>query len=346
MAFTVSPYEFDRDGEVVALLHRVFKPWVGEQEYFDWKYNTYRMQDCPFPTAWVMEHEGRIIAFNGYIPRKVKAGHETVWGLQSFDTATDPDFRGNKLFEQLQKQVYQIASKANIAWIYGWTSEIGFKVFTQKVGWTVWGHQGYLQRVLDTRHFLLSKYKNPLVVNLGSGAMDLILRPARITWKGEIREEKVFSPRVDALCMEAMSHFDMVAIRDVAYLNWRLSNPQANNRLLCAYEGQNMVSYLVLARSAKEEALDILDCLSISDEGLLSLLSRVEQMATESGSKIIRFRVNERHRLGPVFKKAGYFWSRTRFPMVGLCMTQSDENAKLIWKTDKTLHWTVLDRNE
>ena len=346
MPYTISPYDFSRNDEVLNLLHRVFKPWTGGIPYFDWKYNRYRLKDCRFPTGWVIEHQGKIAAFNGYLPRKVKLGNEIFWCLQSFDTVTDPEYRGKKLFEQLQNQIYIEAAQARIAWIYGWTSEIGFKVFTQKAGWKIWGKQGVLMRVLDPEFFLKTKLKNTLAVQIGKIGMRLFLEPQRVSWNGDIKTEVAFSPQIDELCAKAMSRFDMVAIRDATYLNWRISNPNLEPSILCAYEEQNPVAYVILARGAEKDELEIIDCLSMSDLALLSLLKLVENIAASNGNPIIRFRINEMHPLMPVFKRAGYFWGRTQFKMLGRCLIPSSGAEQTISRPDKVLHWTVMDRNE
>ena len=190
----VKPYSFDRNDEVLSLLHRVFKPWAGDADYFTWKYETYQISECQFPRGWIIEKDGKIVAFNGYLPRKIKVGNKMIWALQSFDTATDPECRGIGLFGKLQELIYAEMRNAEIPWLYGWASEIGFKVFTKKVGWTVWGKQHFLLRVLDPEWFLSSKTKNMFVRKSAALGMRLVFRPASLDqkWKGQVREEVSF----------------------------------------------------------------------------------------------------------------------------------------------------------
>lgn len=344
---SVKPYPFDRDEEVVALLHRVFKPWNGDDNYFRWKYHQLRTDGTDFPRGWIIENNGKIVAFNGYIPRKIKVGGAQIVALQSFDTATDPECRGQGLFGKLQSLIYAEIQKTDIPWIYGWTSEIGFKVFTQKVGWTIWGQQRFLLRLLDPVWFLELKLKNRLLAEIGGRAIKLLYlaKQKGRQWPGEIREENSFPAEVDELCRNWESRFDIVAIRDKNYLDWRNSNPLTRQRLLCAYNDGKMVGYLVHS-TEKADELDILDCVWTEASALLALLGGTDDYGLQNSYRIIRFRVTEDDRNGKVFKDAGYFKSRTSFPMVGHCLASDEKLKKLLWKEDKRIYWSLFDRNE
>lgn len=344
---TVKPYEFDRNDEVLALLHRVFNPWDGDASYFSWKYEGLSVADCPFPRGWVIEQEGKIVAFNGYLPRKIKVGERRIWALQSFDTVTDPDCRGRGLFGQLQQLIYQEVKKAGIPWLYGWTSEIGFKVFTRKVGWTVWGRQRFRQRVLDPAWFLQPKLKSMLLAQLAAPLMNLRFRPAvpDSDWQGKIFEKKTFPDGIEELLERWMVKFELVAIRHREYLNWRLSNPLMKQRLICAYEGEQLVAYLVHNMTDADE-VDILDCVWINENGMLALLADLEKFARKRQHKLIRFRVTDDPNGALSFRKAGYFLSRTEFPMLGHCIDCDDSLRDLLWQDDKAVYWSYFDRNE
>ena len=345
--FEVKPYDFDCDDEIIALLHRVFNPWSGGEAYFRWKYHQLQLADCSFPRGWIIERDGKIIAFNGYVPRKIKAGDREIYVLQSFDTATDPECRGQGLFGILQKLIYEEIQKTDIPWIYGWTSEIGFKVFTQKVGWTIWGQQKYLLRLLDPSWFAQTKVKNKLLAGCAGLAMSIIHRSSGKDkqWPGKICEEKTFPQGVDDLCNIWQKRFDIVALRDKNYLDWRHSNPLAQQRFLCAYNGGKLVGYLVHSVQSADE-LDILDCVWSESSALSALLDEVEIYGRRHDFRIIRFRVTEDKQNTRVFKDAGYFYSRTVFPMVGHCVSCDETLKDLLWRQDKRIYWSLFDRNE
>ena len=343
----IKPYQFDRDDEVLGLLHRVFNPWAGDDDYFLWKYHQFQVEDCSFPRGWVIEQKGKIVAFNGYLPRKIKVGNRTIWGLQSFDTVTDPDCRGQGLFGQLQKQIYDQMQSAGIGWVYGWTSEIGFKVFTEKMDWTIWDSQRFLLRALDSNWFLKGKIKSDFIAKVAGLGMDTIFRASKKTdaWNGEVREESGFPEDTTRLCKTWEKHFKVVTLRDQQYLNWRLKNPLTRQRLLCAYENNKLVAYLVYSAEGEDET-DILDCVWESEPALLALLNTVEESALKEDRKVIRFRVSDDRKNSILFKKAGYFWSRTTFPMLGLYLGNEEEVKSLLWNETKSVYWSLFDRNE
>lgn len=344
---TVKPYEFDRNDEVLSLLHRVFNPWDGDASYFSWKYEELNVADCPFPRGWIIEQDGKIVAFNGYLPRKIKVGERTVWALQSFDTVTDPDCRGRGLFGQLQQLIYQEVKKAGIPWLYGWTSEIGFKVFTKKVGWTIWGKQRFRMRVLDPAWFLQPKLKSMLLAKIASPLMNLRFRstPPDPKWQGRVCGETEFPDGTEELFEKWATKFDLIAIRDREYLNWRMINPLTKQRLICAYEDNQLVGYLVHNLTDSDE-IDILDCIWINQNGLLALLAEVEKFARDKKHKLIRFRVSDDQEDAFSFQQAGYFISRTEFLMLGHCVDCDTSLRELLWREDKAVYWSYFDRNE
>jgi hypothetical protein len=336
----LTPYNFDRNEEVLSLLDRVFNPWGGGAEYFSWKYKYNSNSTFSFPRGWIVEQEGKIVAFNGYLPRKIKVRGREIWALQSFDTATDPGCRGQGLFGKLQELIYKEVEVSKIPWIYGWASEMGFKVFTQKVGWTIWGKQRYLMRLLDPVWFLeTKKITNKVLARVGGKVLDLYYRESTnliSSWSGQVREESAFPESVTQLCSEWSRHFDLIALRDKQYLDWRLSNPLVPQRLMCAYGGGQLKGYVVLN----------IDCVWSDTTALLVLLRDIEEYGRSVNKKIIRFRVSPGAVIEQSFKKAGYFWSNTEFPMIGHCVMCDDNLKELLWSKNKSVYWSYFDRNE
>ena len=142
-----------------------------------------------------------------------------------------------------------------------------------------------------------------------------------------------------------MNKFDLIAVRDSQYMNWRKDNPLTTQRLICAYENNRMVAYLV-HNIADSDEIDILDCAWENEMALMALLSDVEQFALNANRKIIRYRVSKDKENNQFFKRAGYFWSRTEFPMIGHCLDCDSSLKELLWRDDKTVYWSYFDRNE
>lgn len=340
--YQVTPYGYDRDQEVLSLLSKVSDTWIDGQRYFNWKYRADKPDQGDFPNAWVVEHQGRIVAFNGYMLRRIKTKDAYYMGAQSFDTATDPEYRGQGLFGILQQGVYEQMRNHGIAWVYGWTSEIGFKVFTKKCGWSVWSQQTNLIKILDPKTYVASRLQNPVLQAAAGNALALygLLKKPASTSKIAVQHVSSFPESIDTLCSQAIDSFDLIAARSSSYLNWRISNPQKNFFVLLAEKEDGYSGYLVY--SLTQDAMDIEDCLVSDSQSLTALLAEAEKIGRESSKISIRFRVNQDHPWQGTFKKAGYFWSKTHFPMLGLQLLQ-DTGLEL---STPNKHWTALDRNE
>lgn len=337
---TVVPYDFDRNQEVLDLLHRVFKPWDGDLALFNWKYE--RVDDIDFPMGWIIEQEGKIVAFNGYRPRWLLLNGKSYKIVQSFDTVTDPDCRGQGLFGVLQNQVYERMKGLDVPWVYGWTSEIGYKVFTKKVNWKEWAFQRYLMKVIDAKKFAAEKVGNPLIragAQAGFSAFGRLSRP-RIPGGFTVEIVSDLPDEADPVIADICKRFGMIAMRSVPYLRWKLAKPGESYQLLRADQNGGFRSYMVLSR--RENCVDIDDCLASSPECLKALLAKAEEMARAESRDLIRFRVNEKHPWAKTFQMSGYFWSKTEFRMLGRIF--ADEDSFIL--NPDNLHWTFFDRNE
>ena len=340
--FQPIPYSFDRDQEILDLLHRVFEPWPGDQAYFDWKYKHFKPEGCSFPNAWIIEDNHKIIAFNGYLPRSIQLQGESFWSVQSFDTATDPEYRGQGLFGILQNQACLNMKQHNISWVYGWTSDIGFKVFTGKMGWTVWGKQRYLMKILDTSAFVRSKVSNPIAAGILFPLLHLwkrITQPS-VSRLHTISQMANLPAAAGNLLQKHNTMFSMAAQKSVAYVNWRASNPLDKLTFLTVQSSENaFLGYA--AFSIRENHFDIDDIVVENDNTLKSLLAAIENHAEKNHCAMIRFRVNAGHCWEKSFRRSGYFWSKTEFALVGKKLLVDHFQTR----TDN-LHWTRFDRNE
>ncbi|MBF0396108.1 MAG: GNAT family N-acetyltransferase [Desulfobacterales bacterium] len=320
----IKPYHFDRNLEVISLLNRVFKPWMGDENYFIWKYK--KIDDFSFPLAWIIEKDDKIIAFNGYRPRKIITYGKEFWSVQSFDTVTDPDYQGQGLFKLLQSSLYEKMRLSNIVWVYGWTSEIGYRAFTKKADWEIWGRQRYLMKVIKIKklqflpYLILSKFSRLSFPSISS--------------KIKVKEKRIFPQSFNNIC----KNFETIALRDISYLNWRISNPDMLYKLFMAYINEEPKGYIII--SEKDNCLNIHDLLSESPSVLFSLLSTIEHIAIKNKNDLILFRVNENHPYSKTFYRAGYFWSNTSFKMLGRKLFH---NLPI---STNNLHWTYFDRNE
>ncbi len=332
------------------LLNRVFKPWAKGMEYFRWKYQEYSTPFTSFPRAWTICDGHKIIAFNGYLPCQVKMGNRTVLAVQSFDTVTDPDYQGQGLFGILQDRVCEEMKKHNIAWVYGWTSPVGFKAFTLRAGWRVWANQRFLLRILNREKFLGDKTRNPLLVKAGELGMRLLFHapPLPKGWNGKVVEVNIAKSgnEMDAFLERVQSAFGFIILRKREYIKWRLAHPYEKYKVFFAMTDNSIKGYMAARINEKENCLDILDSLVDNEDALHALLFHLEEAAQKEHLDLIRFRINEKHSYMKTYKKCGYFWSRTKFPLLGRSVSDDPYISAAIFGRHRNLHWSLMDRNE
>lgn len=344
----LEPYGFDKDDEVLDLLHSVFNPWCGNKDYFLWKYKSLKCDVTSFPLAWVLKKDDQIVAFNGYFPRKIKVGTKWVVCVQSMDTATHNSFRGKGLFRILQDGIYKEMSKHGVAWVYGWGNENSFRLLISKVGWNIWDEQSMMLRILDGKKFLEAKLKNTMMVLCGG----LVLKLYSQKWRtprvrnGTVVEPLSFPKEIDELLIDVHDSFDFIAERSASYLTWRVSNPIDGLRPICIYVEDRITGYAILQKDDAENLFEIIDLLGLNNDAVHGLLAYVEDLARAEKISMIRFRVNIHHPYDKYFRQSGYFRSRTRFKCVGKSINANNLNAKIDFGNQIKRHWTLLERNE
>jgi len=104
--------------------------------------------------------------------------------------------------------------------------------------------------------------------------------------------------------------------------------------------------YMAVKVKGKENCLDILGSLVDNEDALHALLFHLEEAAQKEHLDLIRFRINEKHPFMKTFKKRGYFWSRTKFPLLGKSVSDAPYISAAIFGRHRNLHWSLMDRNE
>jgi hypothetical protein len=348
--FKVEPYRFDANREVVELLHSVFKPWNGDEEYFVWKFQAYKQDLTTFPLVWIVRDKDKIISFNGFNHRRIKIGNKFYFAVQSFDGATSPLYKGKGLFSKINKIIYDEMNKHDIAWVYGYGNPVMFKILTTKHDWKIWDAQCYLMSVLNKDKYLTSKYGSPLV----RAAMKIPLqfvsrkRNVRIDPAIQVRElgDTGFTDDVDGLMESAYKDFHIIGERDSEWLNWCLANPLREYSAYCAYLHDDMVGYIVITENKEQNTCQIVDCIGKNEEAIFAMLDHLEKACLEEKKDRINYKINRNHPYVPHFKKCGYLKSKEEAPMASRIINDEDSIKKIIMNEAKHLHWCSFDKLE
>jgi hypothetical protein len=348
--FNVEPYRFDANREVVELLHSVFKPWNGDENYFVWKFQTYRVDLTSFPLVWIVRDKDKIISFNGFNHRRVKIGNKFYFAVQSFDGATSPLYKGKGLFSQINRIIYDEMRKHNIAWVYGWGNPVMFKILTTKHDWKIWDAQCYLTNILNKEVYLKSKYGSPLVRGAMRVPLQFISRKRNVHLNPHIQVCELgdagFTDALTGLMEFVYNDFHIIGERDKDWLNWCLANPIREYSAYCAYLEDEMVGYMVITENKGQNTYEIVDCISRDAEALFAMLDYLEKIALRENKDRINYKTNQNHPYMPLFRNFGYLRSKEEVPMASRVISDEESISNVVMNKDKQLHWCSFDKLE
>lgn len=179
---------------------------------------------------------GRLAAVYASMPGTLRLGGQRRLGLQSLDTLTDEDFRGQGLFLRLARSTFARAEADGVALIYGFPNGNSAHGFFQKLGWTSLDPVPFLIRPLRTR-YVAERLK------LGVKVPDLpLMAPVHLPWPGaRVAEVSPDDPRVDALWASFAEGVGVAVERDGAYLRWRIGQrPDEAYRTFGLFRGDDL----------------------------------------------------------------------------------------------------------
>jgi hypothetical protein len=347
--FTVRPYEFDSNDEVLELFHSIFKPWMGNKKYFEWKYEAYN-PGITFPSAWVVKDEGRIVMFNGFSPRKIRINSKSVMAIQWFDVVNHPAYRGMDLFNRVSKRIFEEMLKHKISWVYGYGNKVMFRLAVTKLKFAIWSEQIYLSKVLDKDKYAKSKFSNPIMQKTLKYYLELTSRRQHngnhSDYEVKQLAESGFTNGINKLVEVAYKDFDVIGERDKDFLNWSLAKPNQEYLTLCAYRKDELEAYIIFRVSQNENSFEIVDCIGKNQESIATILSHIENLALAGKCGRIVFKINMNHPYKKYFEKCGYKQSREKYPIVSKVINDKDSIKKIVFGKNRAVHWSSIDRSE
>ncbi|XVH33559.1 GNAT family N-acetyltransferase (plasmid) [Haloferacaceae archaeon DSL9] len=223
--YTIRLYEPDDKDDFLSLFETVMGG--GSEAWFDWKY-----VDNPYVShvpMFVAEHDGEVVGTRPYLAFRVRAGDQTLLGLQTGDTMVHPDHRRRGLFTRMTTQSFDY---------YGSFEDPVLKFSIPNA----LSRPGYLKLGCRVVSQLTAYYRiqNPTAM-VGSGPVDRINgvasslvdayygardrfaeSPTEVT---VTKEQTIPSRRFASLYSSAVPN-RIHAVRDRAFYEWRFGNPE------------------------------------------------------------------------------------------------------------------------
>jgi GNAT superfamily N-acetyltransferase len=201
-------YEPGRLDAILALMEKVYGEAPPREEFTWW----FDGNPTGPRTVVLAEGEDRLAGVLGAsYYRTLLEGRERLVALPLW-AATDPDFRGQGIFQRLNGEVEQAARAAGAALELGFTNKLAGPIYVSKLGW------------LDVRRLRI--WARPLLPRRGSDADS---EPQQFT----VRDEEAYR----ATASQLGNHF----VRDLRYLTWRYTDSPRGYRIVRSANGYAVV---------------------------------------------------------------------------------------------------------
>lgn len=152
-------------------------------------------------------------------PARVRCDGTTGTVIQSFDTLTLPDYRGQGLFGKLAEVVYRLADEDGVIGVYGFPNAASAPGFAKKLSWTMMDPLPVLARPIGSRYpRVRAGVRTPMVVHAPAD-------DSSASAGSEVPDD------VDEL-FDSVAGEQFVGVeRSAEYLRWRLARPGSTYRV-------------------------------------------------------------------------------------------------------------------
>jgi GNAT superfamily N-acetyltransferase len=285
------------------------------EKWLRWWQRTYENNPAGPGRIWLAEHGDKIVGQYAIVPMRVKIGSETVLCSQSVDTMTHPDYRRQKIFETLAKEVYDEAERDGIHIVYGFPARISYPGFVKKLSWFDVAAMQLMFKPLNWRNAIKLKFKNKFLQTVLAIGAGLVLnkvffrtqKPPSLEGLA-INQVTSFDDRINDLWAKISSQYHIMIVRDKDYLNWRYSAPGANYSIFVAEKAGEICGYLVLEHKLQSgtKVSYIFDLVAQSEEIMHYLVSKAINDCQQKQVDLILYSLIANKTYRRVLKRSGF----------------------------------------
>lgn len=325
------PYEVRRylPGDREALLDLLAAIWGRDfrdlmARLWEWKYERNPLNPPGGHNSMVLTHQGRPVGFLGMLSANVQVGRTVVpiaWGSE---LAVHPAHRGQgyrvirNIGADAEKMIAGTARTRDLAGL-----PLGFGAFdiTRMISHKI---------VLQPDRFLAARFRSRALGRLGAGPLAATIYLARAFRRGpraadvDVAEIAHFGPQFDELWDRVRAGYELIAVRDSRFLNWRFREcPTRAYTVLAARRGDLLVGYIVV-RIEEGGALRrgfVVDLLAERrDRAVFNrLLAEAEAHFRARGVATATCTVSRNPEFTDLLKRNGYLFASPRAWITGHC---------------------------
>jgi GNAT superfamily N-acetyltransferase len=272
-------------------------------EQWRWEFvpSVYKCSQLPFA---VVEDDGRIVGTQALIPIRMIDEDGVFWTAKSEETLVDPDYRGQRLFEQMYRLLFDYAEQNGLAYVWGFTAatrafkRLGFQTpaetsqlffpFSARSVSVVFDADQAGRKQGFGRSLLKAVYHIGCATAGTMSSMRFAVnrsRSDRLLRTGGLEVRTLDEPPEEAgeLCKRFVAQWGGKTIyRDTDYLRWRIfDNPHVKAPFRAVYGNGRLLGWVAF---------------SIGDDGmgyLVDLMIALDQTDTYSAESVARVLLKE-----------------------------------------------------
>jgi hypothetical protein len=209
---------------------------------------------------------------------------------QGVDLCTHPDHRGKGLMGTLLDHRDRLKAQRGVAFDFGFPNELSYHVSTKRQGFWEVNMSMMQHRFILDREGYFSKVNMGQLKRLGYSSYVVLQRAVHRNDGSDLIVQDIerFSESDDELYQRVSLDFDIIAVRDHRFLNWRYRDPRGGSYIVRGIrEGNELLGYAVL-KGEIDRQLIIVDMLAVPDRAevvhllLMDALERGRALGSES----------------------------------------------------------------
>lgn len=311
-AMYMKNYEDGDEEKIIPLLQRVFTRGQFDLELWNWQYK--QNPSGFFNNIWMMIDNDEVVGHYAIIPQRMIISGRQCLGAQSLQTATHESYRRRGIFKKLAEKTYQQAKERGILIIYGFAVEASYYGFVKYLEWKYFFALPQMITILNIDEFFEDAKTSKFLFKLRAR----FKRKRKEIGESPLKIEQVsrFDEEYESFWNQNRKHFEVITVRDSAYLNWRfVDRPyRTYENFICRDKKGDVGGYVVLRTKIKEKKGFILDLLAKNDAISEDLINWVITYYKSRNINAVYTNLSRDNIYSKQFKKCGFMdWGAPSF---------------------------------
>ncbi len=279
---------------------------VPKTDHWRWKFLS---NPAGLEMVWMIEVGDEIVSYCASMPMRMSVGGRELLATQGVDLCTHPEHRGKGLMGILLDHRDRMKVKRGVAFDYGFPNKLSYHVSTKRQGFQEVNMSMMQHRFIVDRAEFFRKVNMGSLKRLGYSSYVALQQAVHRTggYGLLVQDIERFSEKDDELYRRALPDFDIMAVRDHRFLNWRYCDPRGGRYIVRGVREGELLGYAVLKVEADRQLI-IVDMLTLPDrpEVVPLLLMDALEQGRARGSESVICSLPKGHRYERHFRDMGF----------------------------------------